>query len=474
MSHSARRAAFVLSIALPASVLLLAQPSAYATTVSVPTVTHTVSGSVARTADLRLPAPAARLAAYWRGAPEARVTLAFSADGRTFSQPIEAGRDEVGEQRANGITYGSVQVAGGARVVRLTSDRPLARVWLDGMSDGSRVVKRVRVDRAAHASVPQPSVLSRAAWGADESLRFNSDGTLKQTPTYYAAKKLIVHHTDSTNDDPDPAATIRAIYRYHVQTQGWADIGYNFFVDESGRTWEGRWSRNYAIGSVPSGDDELGRGVTGAHTGGWNSGSVGVALLGRLVDKDATVAARSGLVDVLAWLSEKNGLDPKATTAFTNPSSGAVKTTQNIAGHRDYGATECPGGVFYATLPTLRSDVANRIAASSTASPSPTPEPTPTETAPADTTPPSTPSGLTGTTASRSVTLSWAASTGEPTGYEIHRSTGKGYALLGTTSGTSYKNGGLKAGRTYLYKVLAYDAAGNRSALSAELRITAK
>jgi len=30
----------------------------------------------------------------------------------------------------------------------------------------------------------------------------------------------------------------------------------------------------------------------------------------------------------------------------------------NIAGHRDVGATECPGGTFYATLPTIRSDVA--------------------------------------------------------------------------------------------------------------------
>ena len=454
-----RRTAVVLAATLPLSALLLAQSPSWATTVTVPTVAHTVAGTVERTALLRLPAPAERVAAYWRGAPDADVRLSFSADGRTFTVPVDAGRDEVGEQRANGITYGAVRIASGARVVRLTSDRPLARVWIDGMSDGGPVARRVRVPAVASASA-QPAVLARSAWGADESLRYRTDGTLKEAPTYYASRKLVVHHTDTTNADPDPAATIRAIYRYHVVTQGWADIGYNFLVDESGRTWEGRWSREYAAGTSPTGDDAAGRGVTGSHTGGWNSGTVGVALLGSLVDRDATPAARGGLVDLLAWLSQKNGLDPKATSAFVNPVSGATTTTPNVAGHRDYGATECPGGAFYATLPALRQQVADRMAGV------------------ADTAAPSAPGSLALTPGSRAMGLTWAAAADDRgvAGYEVFRSASGGgtYALVSTVNGTSYVDKGLKSGRTYWYRVRAYDSAGNRSGFSATASATAR
>lgn len=458
-----RRRVLALLVALLPALALVVQPTAWATTVSIRTVAHTVTASVPWTADLVLPAAATHVATYWQGASDARVTVAFSVDGRSFTPPVDAGRDEVGEQRGDGVTYGAVQLAPGARVVRVTTDRPLARVWVDGMSDGERVVTTVRAPRAAAAAVAQPAVSPRSAWGADESLRFNADGTLKQQPTYHATKKLIVHHTATANGDPDPAATVRAIYRYHVETQKWADIGYNFLIDESGRTWEGRWSRDYAAGTSPSGDDAQGRGVTGSHTGGWNSGTVGVALLGTLTDRDAAPAARTALVDLLAWESDKNGLDPQATTAFTNPVSGATTTTPNIAGHQDYVATECPGGSFYGTLPQLRDAVAARTGS--------TPPP------PADTSAPTTPTGLTAAAGSRSVALGWTASTDDTavTGYAVLRSTsGKpgSYSQVATSTTTSYTDAGLRSGKRYWYGVQAHDAAGNRSAMSATVSAT--
>jgi hypothetical protein len=213
------------------------------------------------------------------------------------------------------------------------------------------------------AGVAQPTVIPRSGWGADESLRFDATGKEIWPPAFYPVQKVIVHHTATQNKDPDPAATIRAIYQYHAVTQGWGDIGYNFLIDESGRIYEGRYSRQYAAGESPTGEDPNGQGVTAAHTQGYNSGTVGIALLGTLTNQDATPAARSALEHLIAWIDDSHGIDPEGSALYTNPVSGTQATFANIAGHRDLAATECPGGVFYATLPTIRSDVAALIAA---------------------------------------------------------------------------------------------------------------
>ncbi|MBK5306752.1 MAG: N-acetylmuramoyl-L-alanine amidase [Frankiaceae bacterium] len=456
-----RRIAVLLAATAPLTWLLVATPTAYASSVTVRTDAHTASASGVRSVVLRLPSVATDVAAYWRGAPAARVTLSFSRDGVRFGPAVDAGRDEVGEQRHNGTTYGAVRSAGGATVVRVVSDRVLARVWVLGMADGARTVTRHRVPAAASAAVAQPTVIARSAWGADESLRYDSTGKEIWPPAFYATRKLIVHHTDTPNGETDPAAVqsrIRSIYYYHCVTQGWGDIGYNFLVDETGKVYEGRHARTYDAGVSPSGDDAAGRGVTGAHASGWNSGTVGVALLGTLTSQDATPAARSALVDVLAWEADRNGIDPLATSSFVNPSSGASITTANIGGHRDYGSTECPGGAFYATLPQLRKDVAARIGG--------TPVPPPA----ADTTPPTAPV-LRGTGTSRSVQLSWTGSSDDVgvTGYHVYRSG----ALVATTAATSHTVKGLKNGQSYTFQVDAYDAAGNKSTMSNAVTVRA-
>lgn len=68
------------------------------------------------------------------------------------------------------------------------------------------------------------------------------DGKEVWAPTFHPTQKLVVHHTATRNDDPDPAATVRAIYRYHPIDKGWGDIGCNFLVDAQGRVYKGRWS----------------------------------------------------------------------------------------------------------------------------------------------------------------------------------------------------------------------------------------
>ncbi|MDQ1642704.1 MAG: hypothetical protein QOJ90_2055 [Actinomycetota bacterium] len=463
--HRYLRRCLLLTIAAGLAVPLSLTSSATATTaVSVRTVAHQVRTSTlaaGATQTLRLPSAAHDIAVHWRGAPNARVVVSLGDAAGRFGPAVDAGRDEVGEQRGNGRTYGALLAAHGAVAARVTTDRAVHDLAVLGLADGQRVTRQVSGVAAAVAAVSQPPVLSRAQWGADESLRFDSTGAEIFPPAFYTTKKLIVHHTAGANNDPDPAATIRSIYYYHAVTQGWGDIGYNFLIDETGRIYEGRHSRDYPAGVVPSGDNAAGQGVTGAHTGGWNSGTVGVALLGTLTDRDATAAARDSLTSFLAWEADRNAIDPKATSTFVNPVSGATITTANIAGHRDYASTECPGGVFYASLPALRTAVADRIAG--------TPGSTP---PPPDTTAPTTPNGLTAVGGYRSVALSWAASTDNVavTGYAVARSTKSattGFTQVATTTVTTWTNGGLGKGKRYWYRVRATDAAGNVSAWSA-------
>ena len=116
---------------------LVAEHSADASPRHVATRSERVARSVAATATIALSRPATSVATYWRGNADAHVTLAFSSDGVHFGTPQSAGRDEMGEQRKNGTTYGALLSAPGAVAVRVSTDRPLARLTVLGLSDGA-------------------------------------------------------------------------------------------------------------------------------------------------------------------------------------------------------------------------------------------------------------------------------------------------------------------------------------------------
>jgi hypothetical protein len=421
----------------------------------VATRSERVVRSVTSAATVALTRPATSVATYWQGNPDAHVTLAFSSDGVHFGTPKSAGRDEMGEQRKNGTTYGALLSAPGAVAVRVRSDRTLARLTVLGLSDGVTTAAREPTPSptpaVAGAATAEPSVVSRGSWGADPAY-------MTWAPEFYPTKKLIVHHTatsDSYIDRAGAEAQIRSIYYYHSVTQGWGDIGYNFLIDKFGTIYEGRYSRDYA-GANPTGDDATGRGVTAAHTAGWNSGTAGVALLGTLTTHDATPAARDALTRLLAWEASRNGINPEATEAYVNPVSGATINSPNIAGHRDYAATACPGDTFYPALPGIRRDVAALIAGG-------TPAP--------DTTPPSQPTGLTAVAGRTQVTLTWnaPAETDDVNNYQVWRSSSATTAFVqaGTPTGTTFTVGSLKRRTTYYFRVRAVDTSGNIGPFSA-------
>jgi hypothetical protein len=289
------------------------------------------------------------------------VTVATGSGGGVFGPATHVERDEVGEQRGDGVTYGTVLPAGGATAVRVTSDRPLGQVIVLAMADGERVVTYRPVPaRPAGADVNQPPIKSRAEWNADESLRFR--GKREVWPTeFWPVQKAIVHHTAGANNDPDPDATVRAIYHYHAVTQGWGDIGYHFLISEKGTIYKGRHSHEPGSQTdTITGEDSAGRIVTAGHTYQHNTGTIGVALLGNFVDVAPVATARASLVEFLAW--KVNAHDDVLDTSdypstYTNPVNGVSKELPDIAGHLDAVPTECPGRFLHENLPAIRVDV---------------------------------------------------------------------------------------------------------------------
>ncbi len=197
---------------------------------------------------------------------------------------------------------------------------------------------------------PPPTIIPRWAWGADESLR---DPDVVYTDV---VEKLVVHHTATPNSPPDPAATVRGVYAFH--TSGvYSDIAYNWLVDHRGSIYQGRWAANGdTIG------ESGGRQVVGGHTGGFNSRTIGVALLGTHTSVAPTAEARDALARLLTWKCARWGIDPLARDPYETPEETSV-TVPNIFGHREVRATTCPGDPVMALLPALRQEVDDRLRA---------------------------------------------------------------------------------------------------------------
>jgi putative cell wall-binding protein len=309
--------------------------------------------------DFALPDRTTHIAIHWPGQPNAVLQAAFSVDGTTFAEPMEVEIDDVGAARENGHTYGALMAADGMRAVRVITDRPLPRVSVLSLDAAGQTTMELGFGATAQASSSGATVIPRSSWGADESLRFDENGEELWTREFYPVQKLVVHHTAGRNNDTNPAATVRAIYYYHAVTQGWGDIGYHYLIDDAGRVYEGRYSRHYPTGTMPTADDGQGRGVVAGHARTYNAGSLGFSVLGTYTSVAPTAAAQRSLVRMLAWASATHGLDPRGSGPYVNPINGARLSTWNIAGHRDYNSTACPGGVFYSLMSAFR----NRVAA---------------------------------------------------------------------------------------------------------------
>lgn len=197
---------------------------------------------------------------------------------------------------------------------------------------------------------PRPSletlhIIPRAQWGAVEpdlnapaehglyDAKTNPEGWLTYTkPLAQVLTTIVVHHSAlPLTDGP------LQIQQKHMHDKGYADIGYHFVIDDAGQIYEGRKLN-----------------VRGAHTGGHNTGTVGVVLLGNFEETQPTTAQRASLKTLVASLAGQYGIT-------------------YLAGHRDFQPDEtvCPGRNLETLLPGLAAELGLKFGTAGYVGPTP-------------------------------------------------------------------------------------------------------
>ena len=291
---------------------------------------------------MQAPIAFSALGARWDATISPLVRVRASIDGQSWTPWTELKRD-----LDSGLPTSSLAWLGqGVRFLEWdNSTNGVTFVFIDpGITPVS--MKNQQPIRSIEAG--KPPVISRTDWGCPDGQNYRG------TPNYTTVTHLIVHHTA---DGPvaDYAAWIRAIWTFHVFSNKWDDIGYNYLVAPDGRIFEGR-----------AGGDN----VLGAHFSGQNGSTMGVSVLGTYTKVLPTAPALDSLEQILAWKADKQSIDPLGVRLHP----GTRLYLMNISGHRDAnpspfasGTTECPGDLFYPTLPQLRQRVAARLNAIHTA-----------------------------------------------------------------------------------------------------------
>lgn len=135
-------------------------------------------------------------------------------------------------------------------------------------------------------------------------------------------KKIIIHHTAGSGGE-----SVEDIHAYH-QRQGWAGIGYHYFIDHSGTVFIGRpdWAK-------------------GAHAYGFNSNSIGVVIAGNFCDTVPLLGQIKSLIYLTADICARSWIDIDAVFGH-----GYIP-----GGEHD---TACPGSNLMALMPLVRDRVA--------------------------------------------------------------------------------------------------------------------
>ncbi len=202
-------------------------------------------------------------------------------------------------------------------------------------NEQNQTLKHFSALEANTCPCPAPAVVDRNSWCP------NGDCPIIDTPTSVDPEFLIVHHSAGNLDaDVDYALVVRAIYDFHVNTNGWSDIGYNLLIAPDGTVYNGR-----------------GTAAQGAHFCGANAETLGVCMLGNFVAESPATTAMSALTSLGYFLSCEFDIDVNRTAAH-QPSG---ETLTGLSGHRDGCNTQCPGEQLYSQLNNVRTNITARI-----------------------------------------------------------------------------------------------------------------
>jgi hypothetical protein len=295
----------------------------------------------------------------WRGAAEPAIAIRARKDGDGWTRWTPAGADG---RRGRSLSTSAPVWVGQADWVQYRMSRRVARLRLHFVNTTGTATARdralTRLRSLAHAAVARLT----PAWAATTKprIRPRSDWGGSQCPTrgvtYGRVRAAVVHHTVTANEysRAQVPAAILAVCRFHRNTNGWNDIGYNFVVDRFGEVWEGR----------AGGVDEA---VVGSQAQGYNSQTTGISNLGTFTSVPQTDAAIGAMARLIAWKLGNHGVPTYGTASLTSaggPHSrypyGQTRRFQRVLGHLDTGRTACPGEQLYYQLPELRERVGER------------------------------------------------------------------------------------------------------------------
>ncbi|WP_220191890.1 N-acetylmuramoyl-L-alanine amidase [Ktedonospora formicarum] len=189
---------------------------------------------------------------------------------------------------------------------------------------------------ASSRQIQVPTILSCEEWGA----RLPQDAL---TVLDKKATKILVHNTAFPNTTDHSLAQaiqrVKDIQDLHMDTNGWSDTGQHFTVSQGGYILEGRHN---SLSALQSGN----KFVVSAHCPALNTEAIGIESDGSYIEVLPPEELWKSLVTLCVYICSQYGLN-----------------VNNIFGHWDFRATDCPGIKFYSKFPELRREVAKRLGA---------------------------------------------------------------------------------------------------------------
>ncbi len=260
----------------------------------------------------------ARLGVLWDAADPDALELRTSADGARWSaweRPLRSSSEDgahVGRLDRDATFY-QYRVPPGRPAPSFLSLEPLRHAPAAATEESGAAEAPGQLTQGLGTPIGAITIHSRADWGA----------RAPKCSTATSPYRATIHHTVTpTSDSMSAEARLRQIQSYHMDTQGWCDIGYNYLVSRDGRVWRGRGAQ-----------------VLGAHVEDDNTGNVGISFMGTYTSTKVTDTQLCNGAKLLAELHHDF------------PAIGLNRT--DVKGHRQRGSTACPGDALYGQIDAM-------------------------------------------------------------------------------------------------------------------------